>query len=251
MEAGKEEVIPASDLRREVTEMTKKISKILAILLAFTMFFMISVTAFADEETTAEEPVQEETVAEEEPEKEEEPAKKEEAPQQEPVKEEEPPKAEETKEEEPEEEPEADHSSDDDDELVEIEDDWGYVSPEVIEQHTPAHTPEFIHADDPDWKPEEENGTEETDGEQPEDETADAPVTVKVISTMKSDDEMNLAAVVSDPLQREYSYQWQVSEDGGKSYRDMDNATEAELDILLDETNVTNLWRVKVQVKNG
>ena len=40
------------------------------------------------------------------------------------------------------------------DDLVEIDDDWGYISPEVIEQHTPEMTQEFIHADDAEWHPE-------------------------------------------------------------------------------------------------
>ena len=220
--------------------------------------------------------------------------------------------------------------------LVEIDDDWGYVSPEVIEQHTPEMTPEFIHADDPDWVPEEqeEEQPEETEEEKPEeviedlpteiaedepeepeetvepveqvetanddpvedqpaeqdDEPAEEPkeddnreaaadqsgedtdvtdepetegqpeeaeeqepetetgkVTVTVLTSMSNETEMKLEAVVNDPLNRDFLYQWQVSEDGGANYRDMENETNADLSVELTEDNIHNLWRVKVQ----
>ena len=58
---------------------------------------------------------------------------------------------------------------------------------------------------------------------------------------------MALTAVVNDPEGREYSYQWQVSEDGGQNFTDIENATTAEIEVLLNEENINNLWRVKVQ----
>lgn len=258
-----------------------------------------------------------------------------------------------------------------DDELVEIDDDWGYVSREVIEQHTPEMTQELIHKDDNNWKKEEpapkkeekkeepkkeekkeeapkqeekqeeapkqeevpeenkegtaagqkedtsaetsnetasdsgdeptsgsedateagtgdetaadvsegngdESVTETTEGDPAEGETAegseteqtgDAPadeaedgetgteeqegqgdqVTVSVKSSLKAQGEMALTAVVNDPEGREYSYQWQVSEDGGQNFTDIENATTAEIEVLLNEENINNLWRVKVQ----
>lgn len=312
-------------VRGEVTEMTEQIRKILSVLLAFIMVMLCSAAAFAD------------------------------------------------------------------DELVEIDDDWGYVSREVIEQHTPEMTQELIHKDDNNWKKEEpapkkeekkeepkkeekkeeapkkeekkeeapkqeekkeeapkqeekqeeapkqeevpeenkestaagqkdaapaENSSEATsdtnneaavgtgdeaasgdhenasgtgdetasdpsegnqdepegetaeagegseseqNGEDPADETAegepaeDEPeaqgdqVTVSVKSSLKAQGEMALTAVVNDPEGREYSYQWQVSEDGGQNFTDIENATTAEIEVLLNEENINNLWRVKVQ----
>ena len=208
----------------------------------------------------------------------------------------------------------------DEDELVEIDDDWGYISPEVIEQHTPEMTQEFIHADDPDWQPEEkeepeapasepepepvqepveepsessvpvteetaadvteesetkpadvtgeqfeeqaeeqvkeqaeeqilaETGAVEEEAEPAEEEKAEeaSKVTVKVRTSMRSDNLMHLKAEIDDPEGNEYDYQWQVSVDGGKNYEDCEDQTEDFMDVELDEENLNNLWRVKI-----
>ena len=87
--------------------MTKKLMKIFALMMACMMVLFISAAAYADEipakaETTEEEILEQEETAEAGVE------------------------AETVVEEEL-----------DDEDLVEIDDDWGYVTPEVIEQHTP------------------------------------------------------------------------------------------------------------------
>ena len=265
----------------------------------------------------------------------------------------------------------------DEDDLVEI-DDWGYMSSELIEQHTPAMTQQFIHADDADRKPEEKEapaaepekeeaqepakGNETADeGKNPVDaadaavtdqvndgaenaeaddtnkaadvtETSDAAdtveagdtaeasdttdttdaaetddtndaadtaetgdtteagdsaetdnadedadtagdaetdedaeqdnetaeddedavedavskVTVKVNASIRNENLLHLKAVVDDPENNEYDYQWQVSIDGGESYVDVEDQNEDFLDVELDEENMNNLWRVKV-----
>lgn len=99
--------------------MTKKLMKIFALMMACMMVLFISAAAYADEVPAKAETAEEEILEQEEAETE-------------------------------------GVEEFDDDDLVEIDDDWGYVSPEVIEQHTPEMTQEFIHADDPDWQPKEE-----------------------------------------------------------------------------------------------
>ena len=99
--------------------MTKKLMKIFALVMACMMVLFISAAAYADEVPAKAETAEEEILEQEEAETE-------------------------------------GVEEFDDDDLVEIDDDWGYVSPEVIEQHTPEMTQEFIHADDPDWQPKEE-----------------------------------------------------------------------------------------------
>ena len=102
--------------------MTKKLMKIFALVMACMMVLFISAAAYADEVPAKAETAEEEILEQEEAETE-------------------------------------GVEEFDDDDLVEIDDDWGYVSPEVIEQHTPEMTQEFIHADDPDWQPKEETAT--------------------------------------------------------------------------------------------
>ena len=99
--------------------MTKKLMKIFALMMACMMVLFISAAAYADEVPAKAETAEEEILEQEEAETE-------------------------------------GVEEFDDDDLVEIDDDWGYVSPEVIEQHTPEMTQEFIHADDPDWPPKDE-----------------------------------------------------------------------------------------------
>ncbi len=277
--------------------MTRKMMKILAVMMACMMVLLVSAVSFAEEapvdifamEAPVEEaPAQEEEVAVEEPVPDEEAA-----PEEEPVEEsvEEHDTVEEAEEEPvdepalepvpaeepaPIEEPTPAEESDavGDDDLVEIDDDWGYVSRELIEQHTPEMTQEFIHADDPDWVPEGEekteaeepvqenapemvNGVTETEEEEPaevteetekteETEETSSDVVVKVTASMRSENLMHLKAHIEDPEGREFGYQWQVSVDGGESYEDVEDAEEDFFDVELDEENVMNLWRVKV-----
>jgi len=148
--------------------MTRKMMKIFALMLACMMVLLVSAVSYAEEastdifamETPAAAPAQEEgeVPAEEAEEAEDEETAEEPEPAEEPAPDEEPTPDEESSEEEF-----------DDDDLVEIEDDWGYVSRELIEQHTPEITQEFIHADDPDWVPE---GKEKPAAEEPAQENA-------------------------------------------------------------------------------
>ena len=223
-----------------------------------------------------------------------------------------------------------DEEADEEEEFLFDDDDWGFVAEEVIAQYTPEMTQEFIHADDPDWVPEEnqevpaeeapvaeetavnepvaekpaveepaveepaveetvkeEPAVEETAAEtpaveetvtekveeivsdepvsaepvaaEPEAEATEAPaeaneepaasgeVTVTVTTAMTEENLMKLTAVVNDPEGRSYTFQWQVSEDGGENYEDVEDATEDELEIELTDENISNLWRVKVQ----
>ena len=273
--------------------MTKKLTKFFALVMACMMVLFISAAAYADEVPAKAETAEEEILEQEEAETE-------------------------------------GVEEFDDDDLVEIDDDWGYVSPEVIEQHTPEMTQEFIHADDPDWQPKEETATtpepvaepapevqetvEEPAGnkaaestetptdvtdedkaesvdvtenqaeDQSEEETKEenaepgeeenvesteeenvesteeenvepteeenteeaSKVTVKVTASMRSDNLMHLKAVVDDPEEHEYEYQWQVSVDGGENYEDCEDQTEEFMDVELDEENASNIWRVRV-----
>ena len=132
--------------------MTVKMKMILAVIMTCVMVVLISVAAYAEEEINAEIHTEDTAVAAETVEETEPAAEAEPEPEPEPVPEPEPM---------PEPEPEAV----DDDELVEIDDDWGYISPEVIEQHTPEMTQEFIHADDPDWQSEENSDAAEPETE--------------------------------------------------------------------------------------
>ena len=106
--------------------MTKKLMKIFAMMMACMMVLFISAAAYADEIPAKAETTEEEILEQEE-----------------------------TTEAEVEAETVVEEELDDED-LVEIDDDWGYITPEVIEQHTPEMTQEFIHADDPDWPPKDE-----------------------------------------------------------------------------------------------
>ena len=80
-----------------------------------------------------------------------------------------------------------------------------------------------------------------------EDKAQEAAVTVKIVATMTGENEMKLSAVVNDPEGRDYTFQWQVSVDGGKTFTDIADETAAEMDVELTEENITDMWRVKVQ----
>ena len=79
-------------------------------------------------------------------------------------------------------------------------------------------------------------------------EEEDPQITVIVKATLVDEGIMVLDAVVKDPEGRSFTYQWQVSEDGGLTYTDIEDATEAELMVELTEENINDLWRVKVQL---
>ena len=81
----------------------------------------------------------------------------------------------------------------------------------------------------------------------PEGEDEEPQITVTVKATLVEDNIMVLDAIVDDPEGRSFTYQWQVSEDGGLTYMDIEDATEAELRIELTEENMHDLWRVRVE----
>ena len=105
--------------------------------------------------------------------------------------------------------------------------------PETKTTDTEAATPEGAVSD------------ELTDTEEEEE---DPQITVTVKATLVDEGIMVLDAVVKDPEGRSFTYQWQVSEDGGLTYKDIEDATEAELMVELTEENINDLWRVKVQI---
>ena len=72
-------------------------------------------------------------------------------------------------------------------------------------------------------------------------------MTVSVVITMVDDNVMQLNAVINDPEGRNYEYQWQVSEDGGKTYSDIPEAKEDKLQIELTDENLGYMWRVWVR----
>ncbi len=177
--------------------MTRKMMKIFAVMMACMMVLLVSAVSFAEEAPVdifameapaAEAPAQEEEALVEDPapaedpelveepveEPEEEPVE-EPAPVEEPVPAEEPAPIEEPT---PAEEPVVVN----DDDLVEIDDDWGYVSRELIEQHTPEMTQEFIHADDPDWVPEGQVKTAEEEPAQ-----NNAPETIEDVTEVEEE----------------------------------------------------------------
>ena len=90
---------------------------------------------------------------------------------------------------------------------------------------------------------EEEPAGEETEPTQAE----KVRVTVSVEITMVDDNVMQLNAVINDPEGRNYEYQWQVSEDGGKTYSDIPEAKEDKLEIELTDENLGYMWRVWVR----
>ena len=81
----------------------------------------------------------------------------------------------------------------------------------------------------------------------PEDDSRAARITVTVKATLVEDNIMVLDAIVDDPEGRSFTYQWQVSEDGGLTFTDIEDATEAELRIELTDENIHDLWRVRVE----
>ena len=66
---------------------------------------------------------------------------------------------------------------------------------------------------------------------------------------MSGKNEMNLIAMVDDPENRKFSYQWQVSDDGGETFSDIENETGAMLSISLNEETIHEQWRVMLKEK--
>ena len=206
---------------------------------------------------------------------------------------------------------ESDDSMDDD--LIDLDDDYcGFVDPEVIAEHTPEMTQDFIFADDSNSIPETDDETAETivaedvaneheqtneaeaqdeadpemtgtesensviaepeegevaevmDAEVTEEKTEGEPeaedvyedtgveegepqeISVTVEATMIGENEMKLNAFVNGPEGYAFAFQWQISEDGGEHYRDIEEATNDELQVELSDSNINSLWRVKV-----
>ena len=98
-----------------------------------------------------------------------------------------------------------------------------------------------------------EEQSEETDKpeaeEEPEETEKEPDITITITTVMSGENEMKLIALVNDPQNRKYTYQWQVSEDGGESYTDIENETRDVLRVELDETNINDFWRVRVKAK--
>lgn len=255
--------------------MTKKLRTTLAMILALMMLVLVSVPSCAEDyetihdedwgnvtEETLEENAPEmtpefvrqgraEQQAESKPEPKEEPKDE---PKPEPVKEEpvqqEEPAAEEPMEEAP---TQAEESADVEaaaeteapEETVNTDSEAEEPVTEEAGEETPAE-------EEPAEEPAEESGEEQ--GEEaaaPEkEETEKGPeITITITTVMSGENEMKLIALVNDPENRKYTYQWQVSEDGGKTYTDIENETEDVLRVELDETNINDFWRVRVKAK--
>ena len=99
--------------------------------------------------------------------------------------------------------------------------------------------------------PEENAGGEEPEEGPAEPEAVPEPekprVTVTVEISMIDENVMRLLAVVNDPEGRDFLYQWQVSEDRGITYTDIQEATTDELKVELNDENINDMWRVRVQ----
>ena len=99
---------------------------------------------------------------------------------------------------------------------------------------------------------EEEPGSDDDDADTAEETEAAADaeenrISVSVQAVMVSDDEMMLSAVVNGENETAITFQWQISEDGGKHYEDITDATSDELQVLLTDQNKNSMWRVKVE----
>ena len=115
---------------------------------------------------------------------------------------------------------------------------------------------EEVPADEPAAEPAPVNPEEKAGGEEPEEESAEPEatpepekprVTVRVEISMIDETVMRLLAVVNDPEGRDFLYQWQVSEDRGITYTDIQEATTDELKVELTDENINDMWRVRVQ----
>ena len=108
------------------------------------------------------------------------------------------------------------------------------------------HTAEEISEPVEDEKATEEpNSADET--VQPETTGEDEEVTVTIVATMIDENIMKLHAEVHGPQEQKYYYQWQISEDGGKTYWDILGANEEDMEIELTDSNHDDFWRVWIQ----
>ena len=109
-------------------------------------------------------------------------------------------------------------------------------------QHTAEEISEPVEAEK---ATEEPNSADET--VQPETTGEDEEVTVTIVATMIDENIMKLHAEVNGPQEQKYYYQWQISEDGGKTYWDILGANEEDMEIELTDSNHDDLWRVWIQ----
>lgn len=109
-------------------------------------------------------------------------------------------------------------------------------------QHTAEEISEPVEAEK---ATEEPNSADET--VQPETTGEDEEVTVTIVATMIDENIMKLHAEVHGPQEQKYYYQWQISEDGGKTYWDILGANEEDMEIELTDSNHDDLWRVWIQ----
>lgn len=109
-------------------------------------------------------------------------------------------------------------------------------------QHTAEEISEPLEAEK---ATEEPNSADET--VQPETTGEDEEVTVTIVATMIDENIMKLHAEVHGPQEQKYYYQWQISEDGGKTYWDILGANEEDMEIELTDSNHDDLWRVWIQ----
>ena len=109
-------------------------------------------------------------------------------------------------------------------------------------QHTAEEISEPV---EPEKATEEPNSADET--VQPETTGEDEEVTVTIVATMIDESIMKLHAEVHGPQEQKYYYQWQISEDGGKTYWDILGANEEDMEVELMDSNLDDLWRVWIQ----
>jgi len=119
---------------------------------------------------------------------------------------------------------------------------------ETPAEETPAPEETAVDVPESDVPAEEIPEGGETPDETPADEAPEkSAVTVTIKTTMTGENEMKLNAVVNDPEGRAYSYQWQVSVDGGRTYEDIKDETADVMRVELTEENSGAMWRVRVQ----
>ena len=128
------------------------------------------------------------------------------------------------------------------DETAEAETAGETAEPEEAAEETPVPAE---NAEEPQEDAEEQPAEEPE--ELPEDAEAADEYTVNILISMEDEFTMKLRAVVNDPEDRQFIYQWQVSEDGGENYLDILGATADELQVELTEENMHDMWRVWVQ----
>ncbi len=66
-------------------------------------------------------------------------------------------------------------------------------------------------------------------------------------TVMLNESTMKLIAVIHGAEEQAFNFQWQVSEDDGANFSDIENETEKEMLVELTEEVLNNLWRVRIQ----